>query len=148
MYDSRKDTEDHMKKVEQMIGYFIYELQGRAAMHDNSKLNSPEKELFDKYTPLLQATTYGSDEYKRHLKEMGVALDHHYENNRHHPEHFAGGVSGMTLVDVVEMFCDWKAASMRHADGDFSMSLEHNRDRFDISQQLHNIFLNTVKLLD
>jgi len=30
--------------------------------------------------------TYGSDEYKECLKQMGVALRHHYLHNRHHPE--------------------------------------------------------------
>jgi hypothetical protein len=108
-------------------------------------LESPEKELFDKYTPLLKETTYGSDEYKKHLKEMGKALEHHYENNRHHPEHFELGISGMTLVDLVEMLCDWKAASERHGDGNFLKSLELNRDRFDISNQLYFILFNTAR---
>jgi hypothetical protein len=36
------------------------ELLNRAMVHDDSKLESPEKEMFDKYTPLLKETTYGS----------------------------------------------------------------------------------------
>ena len=61
---------------------------------DNSKLESPEKELFDEYTPKLKDCTYGSDEYKEFLKGLKVALDHHYANNSHHPEHYENGVNG------------------------------------------------------
>ena len=54
------------------------------------------------------------------------------------------GVYGMDLLDVVEMLCDWKAAGMRHADGDILKSLEINRKRFELSDQLYKIMVNTV----
>jgi hypothetical protein len=46
------------------------------------------------------------------------------------------------------MVADWKAASLRHADGDFAQSLEHNRKRFEISDQLFEILVNTVRELE
>jgi hypothetical protein len=147
-YDSTEDTLDHIGKVVDLIDRFLVHIARRGRDHDLSKLESPEKELFDKYTPLLQDTTYGSDEYKQYWEEMGVGLKHHYEKNRHHPEHHKRGIDGMTLIDIIEMFCDWKAASMRHADGSFAASLEHNRQRFSIGNQLHNIFVNTANELD
>ena len=145
-YDSTEDTQDHIGKVVDLIDRFLVHIARRGRSHDLSKLESPEKDLFDEYTPLLQETTYGSDEYKQYLKEMGEALEHHYEKNRHHPNHHKRGIDGMTLIDIVEMFCDWKAASMRH--GDFAASLEHNRQRFNIGDQLHSIFVNTANELD
>ena len=145
MYDSTKDTLDHQENVHHLLFKFIGHLIHRSLNHDSSKLKSPEKEMFDKYTPLLSSTTYGSDEYKGYLAEMGKALDHHYENNQHHPEHFEWGVSEMTLIDIIEMFCDWKAASQRHSDGDLIGSIEQNRDRFDLTDQLYLIFMNTAK---
>ena len=36
----------------------------------------------------------------------------------------------MTLLDMLEMLCDWRAASLRHADGDIYQSLVINRARF------------------
>ncbi len=337
-YDSRKDTWDHITKVSQLTFKIAKMIERRGYDHDASKLASPERELFDKYTPLLKNTTYGSDEYKQHLAEMGAALQHHYGNNSHHPDwafrneqwkdtHVFGdayqisnigrvkrkartvirktqgnfevqeklltpnitpkgyariqlvynskhknifvhtlvcmsfygqpsnpnnqvnhkngnkldnrlenlewttpvknlqhsydiglrdgtnlkhvihcveldittfgstkmesalkergytkartssilaymntgktshlgltfegvsiaehkeansGINDMTLIDIIEMFCDWKAASLRHADGDFLESLEYNRKRFNISEQLHDIFLNTANAL-
>ena len=65
---------------------------------------------FDEYTPKLKHSTYGTDEYKGFLAGMGAGLEHHYAHNRHHPEHHAGGVHGMNLVDLIEMLADWKAA--------------------------------------
>jgi len=142
-YDSKADTLDHIYKVQVALYEFVTSLDARASKHDESKLESPEKEIFDVVTPKLSALTYGSDEYKAGIAELGEALAHHYANNSHHPEHYPNGVNGMTLLDVVEMFCDWKAASERHADGDFAKSLEINRKRFEISDQLAEIFENT-----
>lgn len=45
------------------------------------------------------------------------------------------------------MFIDWKAATERHADGDIIKSIEINKNRFKISDQLIKILLNTVVFL-
>jgi hypothetical protein len=100
------------------------------------------------YTPKLKGTTYGSDEYNEFLKEMKSGLDHHYKNNRHHPEHHKNGIDGMDLIDLIELFCDWKAATLRHADGSMKKSIEHNQDRFSIGDQLTKIFKNTMKYVE
>ena len=102
MYDSREDTLKHKAQVKKYIESMIVELKERAITHDDSKLQEPEKSIFDEYTPKLSSTTYGSDEYKQYLKEMQVALDHHYLHNRHHIEHFEDGIQGMTLIDLCE----------------------------------------------
>lgn len=119
------------------------ELIRRANVHDSSKLKSPEKELFDEYTPKLKNCTYGSDEYKDFLKGLKVALDHHYKLNSHHPEHYENGVNGFDLFDLIEMFFDWKAASERHSDGSIYKSIEINKGRFGLSEQLCSIMINT-----
>lgn len=143
-YDSKIDTLLHIKRVSELLSQFSSELLRRATKHDNSKLESPEKELFDEFTPKLKNSTYGSDEYKEYLKGLKVALDHHYKNNSHHPEHYENGIDGFDLFDLVEMFVDWKAATERHDNGDFYKSLEINEERFKMSPQLVNIFKNTA----
>jgi len=177
MEDQRPKTKEHIREVQKQIHTVIYALKDRAKNHDASKLESPEREIFDEYTPKLRDSTYGSDKYKQYLKEMKPALDHHYANNRHHPEHFkkyvcngcfteyldtqpnvCGGcgysqfqlesnISGMNLVDLIEMLCDWKAATKRHADGDILKSIELNQKRFGYSDELKSILLNTVEVL-
>lgn len=125
----------------------VCELLRRANKHDNSKLESPEVEIFDEMTPKLAGCTYGSEEYKGFLGKMKPALDHHYAQNSHHPEHYKEGVDGMNLFDLMEMFFDWKAASERHNDGNINKSIEVNGGRFKMSQQLIRIFENTAKML-
>lgn len=143
-YDSTKDTLLHIKRVNELLLQFTKEIIDRAIQHDNSKLQEPEKPLFDKMTPLLKGLTYGSDDYKKALDELKPALDHHYANNSHHPEHYKNGIDDFTLVDLVEMFIDWKAASERHDDGDIFRSIEINKNRFGISEQLCKILKNTA----
>ena len=54
------------------------------------------------------------------------------------------GVAAMTLIDLVEMFCDWAAASERHADGNLLRSIEIGQERFGFSDELVSIFRNTA----
>jgi hypothetical protein len=146
-YDSRPETLKHIAKVQALITEIILRLHARATQHDASKLESPEVEVFDEFTPRLAASTYGSDEYKGFLASMKPALDHHYAANRHHPEHFAEGIQGMNLVDLVEMLADWKAATLRHANGDIRKSIEINQKRFGYSDELKRLFINTIEAM-
>lgn len=143
-YDSAVDTLKHIKRVNQLLTQAAAELIRRANCHDNSKLESPEKELFDEYTPKLAKCTYGSDEYKQFLKDLKVGLDHHYKHNSHHPEHYRKGVNDFDLFDLIEMLFDWKAATERHNDGSITKSIDINKDRFKISDQICDIFRNTA----
>lgn len=147
-YNCTADTLKHIRRVQRLLGGVARNLMQRGEVHDDSKLGPEEKPLFDEMTPLLKTLTYGSDEYKASLDKLGVALKHHYAVNSHHPEHFADGVAGMSLLDVVEMLCDWKAASERTKDGDFLKSIEIGIERFKIEPQLAAILRNTAAALD
>lgn len=144
-YDSTKDTKKHIDRVRALLDLFIYDINRMKADHDKSKLENPEKSVFDEVTPVLKNLTYGSPEYKEQLSLMGNALKHHYAHNRHHPEHFSNGINDMNLMDLLEMLADWKAATERHEDGDLNKSIEINEERFGISSQLCNILLNTAR---
>jgi len=144
-YDSTADTLRHIKRIGVLLHEMILELLNRIAHHDSSKLRIPEKEIFDKYTPKLKNSIYGSEEYKQFLKEMKKALDNHYALNSHHPEHYQEGINDMDLIDLLEMLCDWKAASERHANGDIYESIKIGKKTFNISDQLEQIFVNTAK---
>ena len=87
-------------------------------------------------------------EYQQFLDKLKPALDHHYASNRHHPEHFVNGVTDMTLIDILEMFCDWKASSLRQNDGNLLKSIDVNAERFHMDGQLRQILINTARMLD
>jgi hypothetical protein len=137
----------HIHRVGSLIHKVITELMNRADSHDQSKLLYPEVSIFTEFTPKLADCTYGSDEYSGFLKEMKPALEHHYGNNSHHPEHYKNGIDDMNLIDIMEMICDWKAASERHNDGNIRKSIEINADRFGLSPQLVKILENTADIL-
>jgi hypothetical protein len=191
------ETLKHIEMVMQLLATMQHEIARRMFSHDRSKLESPEMEMFERFTDCLAGMTYGSDEYKQCLEEMKQsALGHHYENNRHHPEFFEdcpkdvhmiaryenllaamlliqpqhlddsyamrqatvlveahkqeleSGVNHMNLIDILEMVCDWKAATLRHNDGDIYKSVEINAKRFNLSPQLVAIIRNTIPLLN
>lgn len=144
---TNNDTFRHIERVRNLLNACCIELMHRGELHDQSKLTNPEVALFTEFTPKLAGSTYGSAEYNQFKSEMGPALDHHYANNRHHPEHWANGIDDMNLIDLVEMLCDWKAASERHNDGNIRKSIEINADRFRMSPQLVKVFENTADLL-
>jgi hypothetical protein len=144
-YDSTEDTKSHIDRVRGLLADVQNMLHWRGLRHDRSKLIDPEKAVFDAVTPRLRELTYNSPEYRASLAEMKVALEHHYAHNSHHPEHFPDGVSGMSLLDVVEMLMDWKAASERHHDGNIWTSIDQNVVRFDLDPQVAAILRNTAK---
>ena len=147
-YDSTEESLTHIKRVGDFIKICIRELGRKAELHDYDKVHDPvEKSLFDKYTPKLKDCTYGSEEYKTFLAGLKQALDIHYKNNRHHPEHFENGIRGMNLIDLLEMICDWKAASERHDNGNIFRSIEINQKRFGYTDELKEILRNTVEFL-
>lgn len=145
-YDSRPDTRAHIETVRSLVALAVHDLQCRAIVHDDSKLNTPEVEVFNVVTPKLAELTYGSDEYKESLAEMGPALEHHYAVNDHHPEHFENGVSDMTMAQMLEMCCDWTAAARRHT-GDprqVLKSLDHNAVRFGYGEEIKALIERTI----
>jgi hypothetical protein len=99
-YDSRPDTHEHIAQVRGLVLGVAEDLIERAHRHDRSKLEEPERAVFDRVTPQLRATTYGSEEYRGFLGEMGEGLAHHYECCDHHPEHFPPGAAHDVDVEV------------------------------------------------
>lgn len=140
-YDCLVDVEAHRELVGALLSQIAKGLLVRADLHDKSKFSPEEKPCFDKYIPRLKKCIYGSPEYKQNLEEMASALEHHYRENRHHPEYFQNGIDGMHLVDIAEMLCDWVASSGLRSSVERGIDL--NMARFNLSPQLANIFKNT-----
>lgn len=156
-YDSAPDTLAHIDRVQHFIDMAVVNLDRRAERHDESKLLPPEKEVFDVMTPKLANLEYGSQEYIDSVRQLGPALTHHFEVNDHHPEHFGKGdptaVSKMSAMALIEMICDWRAASERtkqRADGDeylkrsFAEGLAYNQERFGYSDDVASIIRATA----
>jgi len=144
-YDSTETTAKHIERVANLMSDFATMINARGLGHDLSKYNLIEKGSLDEMARLVAEegnVPYGSDEYKRRTKLLGPMLEHHYASNSHHPEHYQDGVDGMNLLDIVEMFIDWKAASELGEEP--AMNITAACDRFSVCPQLQSIFENTA----
>lgn len=141
-----KETLFHIKEVGSNIYKAINELVDRARTHDNSKLENPELEIFAN-VPDLSKIEYGSQAYKESLECVRPAIEHHYACNRHHAEHWANGFNDMSLIDLIELLADWKAATLRQKNGNLLKSIELNAERYKLSPQLRQILENTAREL-
>ena len=117
----------------------------RGIIHDNSKCGKVEEPYFRKFQPLLAQCSYGSDEYKGHLHALTKTLKNHYGCNPHHPEHHKDGIHGMSMIDKIEMLCDWAASTKRHKDGSLERSIEQNAERFDYDEVFKQSLFTTAR---
>ena len=137
----------HIECVRNYISACIRELLDRQVTHDQSKFSDDE---LPTYVALraVNSMTYGSPEYKAEIAKHAPAIAHHHALNRHHAEFFENGYRGMNLIDFLELMCDWKASTMRHADGDLFKSIEYNAKKYGYSDDLVDILKNTAKWLN
>lgn len=142
---TNSETHKHIREVAKYVNIFIKDLIDRSETHDDSKFEEPELSIFAKNIEKLDKVEYGSSEYKELLEEVKPAIEHHYSKNRHHPEHWPNGINDFTLADLIEMLCDWKAATMRNKNGNIRNSIEVNTKRYKINPQLRKILENTVR---
>lgn len=146
---STLDSINHIKQVQFFMEQVIKGLIERARLHDASKLNEPEYSGYAGLSEALKGLQYGTDEYRAAFVPFRAIIQHHYQANDHHPEHFdkTDGVAQMNLLQLVEMFCDWKAASTRNGSSLLD-SLDVSVQRFGVEPQLAKIFTNTARDLD
>lgn len=145
-FDSTKDTLNHIARVQELMIDAIGRLAQRARDHDQSKLQSPEKEYFNQAVA-LKDLEYNSPEYHKSLEDLKPGIEHHYKHNSHHPQHYENGVNGFDLFDLVECFFDWKASGERNKSGSIFDSIKINKERFGLSDQLVDILNNTARNL-
>jgi hypothetical protein len=119
-------------------------LRLRGEIHDNDKLEVRSFDAFYTIVKDFDFCKFGSEDYFKTLKKIEPALNEHYRKSLHHPEHNENGINGMTLIDLMEMLVDWKSASSAYNGGKFEESLEIERKRFLISDQLFEILENTA----
>jgi hypothetical protein len=145
--EERESTQAHCTMVGDIMKCVANIVVARGKVHDKSKFSDEELPYFAQATN-LKKLPYGSKQYNDQLSIGSVlrpALDHHYANNRHHPEYHEDGIPGMNLVDLVEMMSDWLAAGMRHGPGhNIFNSINVNRMRFKIPRGMARIMWNTA----
>lgn len=143
--DVMRQTIDHTLRVGTLMLECTEKLNRRAVVHDRSKFDAEEFESFAQETPNLKKLTYGSEEYGAALQRIQPAIKRHYSGNSHHPEYYKDGIKEMDLLDILEMLCDWKAATERHEDGNLGKSIEMNAERFGYGEEIKNLLRLTAE---
>ena len=85
-----------------------------------------------------------SEDYKKLLEKVKPAIEHHYANNRHHPQFHKNGINDMDLFDQLEMLMDWLATTERVLNGNIRQSIELNAERFKMEPQVVKMMMNTI----
>lgn len=116
----------------------------RSNIHDNSKLIGPELELL--------ASLYGNQEsfvnpnvqLSDNQREI---IEKHWENNRHHPEHFKN-IEKMSELDILEMCCDWYARSLQYGTEFLPFIKTRQETRFHFPEEMFNKILHYCEILE
>lgn len=145
-YDSTLDTLRHSRRVDELLLEVIASLQARVTRHDRSKMQDPEKEMFDSGHVAAQDIDLRLRRVqgppRRHGRRAGPPLRQQptlpgalrrwrqrYDLGR--PRRDAGRLEGSYRTPV-----DWKAATERHDDGNLARSLPIQAERFQIAEQI------------
>lgn len=136
----------HKFMVAKFLAPIIRDLIKRSEEHDNSKFTEEEFPGLVAAMDDIRKYAYGTSEYNEMRKKHAKTYLAHYRKNRHHPEYHPNGIEGMDLVDLLEMLCDWKSASMRTENGgSIEGSIKIGAEKYNISPQLVKILENTAR---
>ena len=128
------------------ITRFCLKLIWRGITHDLSKFSIAELKGYSSNFHEFKHSVYGTKQYTQHITNIQKTINHHYKHNPHHPNHYKGQIELMSLLDIVEMYMVWKAASKKYLNGNLRKSLQINTKRFKLDKQLSGIFKRSQKI--
>ena len=143
---------NNLLKMERYLGLDIALLKERANEHDASKFNVPERISYLWMTWTYYCKQHGkpfdcTESIKNIIYE---GWQHHIHHNRHHPEAHAD-LNAMTVLDIVEMVCDWTAISQEMGMNNGSClrwAYEHVDKKWSFSNEKKVLIFSTIEALD
>ncbi|MGH7274768.1 MAG: DUF5662 family protein [Nitrospiria bacterium] len=125
----------HQTLVRRNLSKLAKALEARALIHDMSKLELDELAGFVEIQQIARNHKIDSPEYKASL---AARL----------PEYYPDGIRDMSLLDLIEMVCDWEAASKTYGKTSLAESLPIQKERFKVTdEQYHLIQLIAEELI-
>lgn len=134
----------HIGFVQSALLRVRQELERRGQDHDRSKWSPEEFPGFARINATARQYPYGSEGYKASIRAERPTVEHHQKANSHHPEYHQAkmpqlsevdGLSEMGWLDVVEMVCDWWAASQTYGNTPWDEVLSKQRERWQWSPE-------------
>lgn len=120
------------------------DLRERAILHDNSKILN--KEEFFALTSIINDKSCLKDANSRLSSFKQDAIELHWENNEHHPEHYAN-IEDMSPRARKEMVCDCCARSIQYGTNLVEFMETRLKDRFNFSEIIKEEILHDCKIL-
>lgn len=136
----------HLRGVQSWMRHVVTLWVARMVTHDQSKYSTPELPLIHEKAR-LDSLPFNTPEYHAALAKIKEAVKAHYECNAHHPEHYPDGVLDMSLLDLLEMICDWRVAAEMNGT-ELTESFDSCVERFKIPPDLRRILLNTYREME
>lgn len=119
------------------------ELRDRACVHDNSKLLN--KEEFQALTGIINDKSCLRDAHSALSAFKQDAIELHWKNNRHHPEHFEDA-SRMGKVDRYEFVCDCCARSIQYGTDLLGFMETRQKERFHFPELMFEEIMKYCKI--
>jgi hypothetical protein len=127
----------HQALVRKYLLQLAKALEARALVHDLSKLQLDEFSGFVEIQQIARQHKLDSPEYKASINHQAVQL--HLARNPHHPEYHDDGIYDMSLLDLIEMVTDWKAAGETYGKTSLEESLPIQKERFKMTDEQYRL---------
>lgn len=120
------------------------DLRIRAMIHDNSKILDTNE--FKALIGIIndKSCLKNSSAKLSSLKQDAIEL--HWENNSHHPEHFEN-IRDMQKIDKIEMVCDWAARSQQYKTDLLKFFEERQESRFHFPSDIYSELLEYIHIV-
>jgi len=135
----------HRAHVRARLEQVIARLRERATLHDLTKLQPTEFDVFCETHEEFTKARFGTPEYRAVEEKGRKAVQHHYRHNRHHVKHHRNGWKDMNLIDLLELLADWKAASRRNPNEWFEDGFVKAMNRAEFPEPIRILLTNTVR---
>lgn len=118
------DQIEHLQILQKQVLEFCNKLMTSAIEHDRSKWSAVEYEEFVRQRTALRGSVDGKDKaYQDGYRTE--AIQHHVNNNPHHPEYWDSRGLKMPLHEIISMFLDWNSRCIQKG-GDMEKFWEYN----------------------
>lgn len=119
-------------------------IRQRAIEHDNSKiLNKTE---FRALANIINDKSCLKDANQKLSLYKQDAIELHWKNNSHHPEHFSD-INDMSRIDKMEMACDCYARSLQYGTDLINFMEIRQKDRFHFPEIIFDEIIHYCKIL-
>lgn len=120
------------------------EIRSKGKVHDNSKiLNKTE---FNALTGIIEDKSCLRDANQSLSSYKQDAIELHWKNNSHHPEHFEN-ISDMKRIDRLEFVCDCCARSIQYGTDLIEFMKTRQENRFHFPEIMFDEIIHTCKIV-